>query len=180
MLAWSIVSAMTGFIQSGASLIAVRLVLGMTESALFPSLNVYLSLFWKREEIGKRVACILAANSLAGALSGIFATVVTRIDGVGGYEGWRWLYFVEGMVSFVVSICFYFLIPDTPDDAYFLNAEEKEIAKGRMGGANTDVFNWPDVKAALTSPMCWLSACIELCADVYNFSELGWPLAWKK
>ncbi|OQV09878.1 hypothetical protein CLAIMM_13956 [Cladophialophora immunda] len=170
MVSWSIVTAMTGFIKNGASLIAIRLVLGMTESALFPSLNVYISLFWKREEMGKRVACILAANSLAGALGGIFATVVTRIDGVGGYEGWRWLYFVEGMLSFVVALSFFFLIPDSPAHCYFLDAEEKEIAKARMGGPNTDVFNWADVKAALSSPICWLSAGIELHADIYNFS----------
>ena len=148
-----------------------RLLLGICESAFFPSLNLYVSMFWKREEIAKRAILLMVSMSLAGAFGGLLAYVLTQLDGVGGYSGWRWLYFIEGLISFAFGIATYWLFPDNPETAYFLNEEERKAGKERlMKQGNYEEFSWVDVKAALTSPICWLSGAIQIsvCTQVYS------------
>jgi predicted MFS family arabinose efflux permease len=36
------------------------------------------------------------------------------MDGVGGYEGWRWIFLLEGLASVVAGCASWFLLPDTP------------------------------------------------------------------
>jgi MFS family permease len=129
-------------------------------------------MFWKREEIGKRASLIMVSLALAGAFGGLFAWAITQMDGVGGYAGWRWLFFIEGMMSFVVGVAGFFLFPDSPETAYFLNEEERKLARLRLEpyGVNDD-FSWADVRAALSSPICWLSGFIQLTADIVTYGE---------
>ncbi|XXH01588.1 orotate phosphoribosyltransferase [Hypoxylon texense] len=171
MMSWSLVTTFTGFCQSYGSLLACRLLLGACESALFPALNLYVSMFWKREEIARRASGIGISLALAGAFGGLFAWAIMQMDGAGGYPGWRWLFFIEGAVSFCLGIAAYWLFPDNPETAYFLNDEERKLARARLEiHGNYQPFDWADVKAAFRDPVCWLSGFIQFNADVYNYS----------
>ncbi|KAJ0298561.1 hypothetical protein Brms1b_013356 [Colletotrichum noveboracense] len=52
---WSITTIFSGFITGIAGLYVVRLILGACEAGLFPTLNLYLTMVYKREEQAKRV-----------------------------------------------------------------------------------------------------------------------------
>lgn len=97
----------SGFERTAGGLIACRLLLGMCEAALLPSISLYLAMFWKREEIANRSAVIFVALTMAGAFGGLFAYGLLRIN-VNGYEGWRWLFFIESAITFVVGVGLYF------------------------------------------------------------------------
>lgn len=90
MCCWSAVTAFSGFEKSYAALVACRLLLGVCESALFPALHLYVSMFWKREELAKRAGMIMVSLALSGAFGGLFAYGVLQMDGVSGVAGWRW------------------------------------------------------------------------------------------
>jgi MFS family permease len=153
--------------SNAGSLIACRIFLGITEAASFAVLNYYVSLFWKREEIAKRAAAVYIAVTLSGAFGGLFAWALTQIDGVHGYAGWRWIFFVEGAISFCWACASFFLFPNSPETAHFLNTEEKRLAHLRIESQDKDVpFRWSHVVAAMKSPICWLSGFIQLCAGV--------------
>lgn len=172
MISWSLVTVCTGFCQNYGGLLTCRLLLGACESALFPSLNLYVSMFWKREEIAKRASGIGISLALAGAFGGLFAWAILQMDGTAGYAGWRWLFFIEGAISFALGIATYWLFPDNPETAYFLNAEERELAKLRLEvHGNYEPYDWADVKAAFKDPVCWLSGFIQFNADIYNYSK---------
>jgi hypothetical protein len=94
------------------------------------------------------------------------------MDGIGGYAGWRWLFFIEGAISFVVGIAGFWLFPDNPETAYFLSKEERELARVRLiAQGNYEKFEFAQVKAVLTDPIYWLSGIINLCANIYNYSK---------
>lgn len=38
-----------------------------------------------------RAALFFSAAALAGSFGGLLAAAITQMDGVGGYEGWRWI-----------------------------------------------------------------------------------------
>ncbi|EXJ65369.1 hypothetical protein A1O7_01710 [Cladophialophora yegresii CBS 114405] len=168
LLSTSLVTTFSGFMSNAGSLIACRILLGVTEAASFAVLNYYVSLFWKREEIAKRAAAVYIAVTLSGAFGGLFAWALTQIDSVPAYAGWRWIFFVEGAISFCWACASFFLFPNSPETARFLNTEEKRLAQCRIESQDKDVpFRWSQVVAALKSPICWLSGFIQLCAGVY-------------
>lgn len=106
-----------GVTQSYTGLLAVRAVLGFTEGGLLPGMvsdflsscsrNIllmgtqvlYLSMLYRRDEMGLRMGLVYSSASLSGAFGGLLATGLNRLNGVGGYQGWRWIFIVEGLVS---------------------------------------------------------------------------------
>jgi hypothetical protein len=55
-----------------------------------------MKLTWQ-EEINKRVAVFFGGAVLAGAFGGIFGYALSRMAGVGGLNGWQWIFIMEGM-----------------------------------------------------------------------------------
>jgi len=49
---------------------ATRLILGASEGGLFPGLNLYLTMVYKREEMAKRVSYLFVCAALSGAFGG--------------------------------------------------------------------------------------------------------------
>lgn len=171
MIGWSLITIFSGFLQNYAGFIVVRLLLGLCESAFFPSLNLYVSMFWKRDEIAKRAIALMVSMSLAGAFGGLLAYGLTQMNGIGNYAGWRWLYFIEGLISLIFGVACFWLLPDNPETAYFLTPEERKLGKERLiSQGNYEEFTYADVIAALKSPICWLSSAIQIavCVQVYS------------
>lgn len=50
----------------------------------------YLTMWYCRHEIQFRQAMFFSAASVAGAFSGLLAFGISKMDGVGNLEGWRW------------------------------------------------------------------------------------------
>lgn len=86
---WSLTTIFSGFIQNVGGLYTSRLVLGACEAGLFPSLTLYLTMVYKRDEQAKRVAYLFSCTALAGAFGGLLAYALLQMDGVAGYAGWR-------------------------------------------------------------------------------------------
>lgn len=86
---WSLVTIFTGLIQNIGGLYTTRLILGACEAGLFPCLNLYLTMIYKRDEMAKRVSYLFVCAALSGAFGGLLAYALLQMDGVGGYAGWR-------------------------------------------------------------------------------------------
>lgn len=173
MIAWSLVTTFSGFEHSYGALVACRLLLGACESALFPSLHLYCAMFWKRQEIAKRAGMIMVTLAVAGAFGGLFAYGLLHMNGVAGYAGWQWIFFIQGGISFLVGVISIWLFPDSPETAYFLDAKERDLARQRLvDHGNYEAFDFAQVQAVLSNPLYWLSGLINLCANIYNYSKL--------
>ncbi|KAB2104735.1 hypothetical protein AG0111_0g6499 [Alternaria gaisen] len=131
-LAWGVIMTLMGVVQNRAGLLACRFFLGIAEAGLFPGVNYYLSCWYKRQELGFRAALFFSAAALAGSFGGLLAAAITEMDGVGGYEGWRWIFIIEGLMTVFVGIFCWWMVFDFPDTARFLNPEEKLRAVRRL------------------------------------------------
>lgn len=159
-IVWSLTTIFSGFITSPGGLYAARLVLGACEGGLFPALNLYLTMVYRREEQAKRVSYLFVCTALSGAFGGLLAYAILQMDGVGGYAGWKWVYIIEGIFSLLVALAVWFGLPNDPSNAYFLNAEEKELMRiraiQRAAYMGSDDFNWTEVRIALRDPKVYL------------------------
>lgn len=90
-------------------------------------------MFYTRKEIATRVSILYAGNIVAVAFSGLIAAATfSTLEGAHGLEGWRWLFIIEGALTFGVALFTVFLLPDYPNNTRWLTVEERELAHERM------------------------------------------------
>ncbi|KAI9685307.1 MAG: hypothetical protein M1822_004680 [Bathelium mastoideum] len=175
--AWGIVATLTGICQNYASLIACRLILGLLEGGLFPGLAIYLTLFYTKREIALRVGYLFVSAALAGAFGGLLAYGIGFMDGVSGQRGWRWIFIIEGLPSFVVGVASWWLLADSPETAAYLKPEEKELSNLRLSSQtgyteSASKFHWKDVREGLRDWKLWAFSFIQFGSDtmLYGYS----------
>ncbi|KAJ5462522.1 hypothetical protein N7475_007466 [Penicillium sp. IBT 31633x] len=175
-IVWSLTTIFTGFIESVGSLYATRLILGVCEAGLFPCLNLYLTMVYRREEQAKRVSYLMSCAAISGAVGGLLAYGLLHMDGIGGKAGWRWVYIIEGLFSILCAVLIWFGLPNNPAEAYFLTEEEKWMMRVRneqrrkyMG---SEEFSWEEMRIAARDPKLYFSGAIQFCQDIllYGFS----------
>lgn len=87
---------------------------------------------YRRSEAQRRYSFFFSSTTLAGAFGGLLASAIGKMDGVRGYQGWRWIFILEGLLTCVVSFFFFFLLPDFPEEAKWLTEDEREFVKARL------------------------------------------------
>lgn len=89
------------------------------------------------------------------------------MDGVGGYEGWRWIFILEGILTVLVACVAFFTIYDFPETATFLTEPERVWVVNRLkyqgskdSGqkvAESEHFKWQYVRDAFTDWQIYLA-----------------------
>ncbi|KAK9562547.1 hypothetical protein V6000_007194 [Aspergillus fumigatus] len=117
-------------------------------------------MWYKRNEQHYRVALFFSAASLAGAFGGILAWGIAHMRGVGGYNGWRWIFILEGLVTVVMSIVAYFWVYNYPATAEFLTDKERAFIQFRLkndsDATRDEKFSWTAVFEAFKDVKVWL------------------------
>ncbi|BFZ59457.1 hypothetical protein YB2330_000467 [Saitoella coloradoensis] len=164
MFVWGVIMTLMGLVHNYEGLLSARLFLGLAEAGLFPGVTFYLTnVRYKREEQSLRIGIFFSAATIAGGFGGLLAYGIGKMDGVGGWEGWRWIFALEGLATVALAIAAYWMIIDSPRTAKFLTEEEATIVENRVkydgsaGSAMSDHYEWKFVVQALTDWKVWLS-----------------------
>ncbi|KIV85596.1 hypothetical protein PV11_01274 [Exophiala sideris] len=131
MTCWSIVTLGTGFIKNYGQALVMRLLLGACEAGLFPCLTFFISTVYSRESQAKRIASLYGASALSGAFGGLIAYGIQTMGTRAGLAPWRWLFIIEGIISFFLGGACWLTMPSTAEKAWFLNQEEKDLMVAR-------------------------------------------------
>jgi sugar phosphate permease len=96
---------------------------------------------------------LFSAATLAGAFGGILAYGINNMNGLGGKEGWRWIFYIEGIVTVIVGILAFFFINDFPSNRpKFLTESECNRVLVRLrtdaGPGGGEQFSWKQVGSA--------------------------------
>lgn len=59
--------------------------------------------------------------------------------GIQGYNGWRWIFIIEGLATVAVAIAGKFLIVDWPETSRFLTSEERALILQRTNQDTEEV-----------------------------------------
>ncbi|KAI1144003.1 MFS general substrate transporter [Hypoxylon sp. FL0543] len=132
MLGFGIATVCQGLVQNYSGLLATRFFLGLFESGMFPGCFYLISMWYKRSESQKRYSLFFSSTSLAGAFGGLLASAIGKMEGMRGYNGWRWIFILEGCLTCVVAIIFFFIFPSFPEEAKWLTEEERAYVKARL------------------------------------------------
>ncbi|KAG7925548.1 hypothetical protein KL934_005423 [Ogataea polymorpha] len=170
---WSLVSIFTMFASGYGSLIACRLLLGLFEASFFTSISLIISDFYFQSELSQRVSYLFAASAFSSAFGSLIGTGITKIKS--GLAPWRYLYLIEGLLSFAASFWMMFGMPNSPEEV--ANGEEEiRVLEWRNEQRRLFMMNDGDKKseafAAFCDPKVYLSTIIQFCQDIlmYGFS----------
>lgn len=109
------------------------------------------------------------------------------MDGVGGLEGCRWIFILEGILTVVIAFISFFLLPDYPETAKFLTHEERAWVVHRLkyqGSNNSDVmvveskeFQWKYIRDAFNDWQVYLQASAIILTALHNTTQTNFRTA---
>ncbi len=174
---WGITATLSGLVDSYGSLVACRLVLGVLEAGLFPGLTVYLTFFYTKHELARRVGYLFVSAAIAGALGGLLAFGIGHMAGLSGMSGWRWILIIEGIPSVLLGVVTFFAMPNDAATAYFLSDDEKALMelRHRREYGNTQSsreFSVRDMKSAFADWKVWAFSIAQFGVDTMLYGKV--------
>lgn len=162
----------TSFVTNYHSLLACRMLLGLFESGIIPVINVYLGMLYTKTEMAKRCSAVYCASAAAGGFGGLLAFGLIKIN-AHGWEGWRWLFAIEGALTICSFPILIILLPRDPTTVWWLNADERKVLVTRLTKYpdfyQDEKFAWSEVKRSLIDVNNILVYLYEFCVDLTLF-----------
>ncbi|KAL4069102.1 MFS general substrate transporter [Scleroderma citrinum] len=142
---WGIFTIWTGIATSFRTALVPRFFLGFVEATYYPGAVFILSRWYKPHELGSRMVYFTCGNAASKVFGPLIASgILTTMDGILGCAAWRWLFFIEGLLTCLAAAVALNLIPDFPSTlAPWLTTEEQILAQQRMVEDLCDVENDP-------------------------------------
>ncbi|KAK3208485.1 hypothetical protein GRF29_77g888076 [Pseudopithomyces chartarum] len=150
---FGIITLCTAFVQTWRQMIALRILLGMAMSGIYPGLTYLISTWYTRKEQQLRFALMQSGEVIVLATGGIVNFGLNKLDGSSNLKGWQWMFVVQGTITAFMGVLTYWWMVDFPENSHnsfmFLSPEESEIAAKRIekdrGDVEPDLFSWSKV-----------------------------------
>ncbi|OTA01489.1 MFS permease [Trichoderma parareesei] len=111
MVLWSVVAVSQCALTGRTSFLCTRSLLGLLEGGFIPDIVLWLSYFYTSRELPVRLSYFWTSLSVTGIVTSLLAFALLHLRGVHGWAGWRWLFLVEGLITLVVGLASFFLMP---------------------------------------------------------------------
>jgi MFS family permease len=132
MLAWSSVTICMPACTRPWHFMLCRFLVGFTEGPFLPVVALMTSSWYTKQESPLRMAIWHAGNIVSNVFSGLLAAgILTNMDNIAGLHAWQWFLLLEGIVSIMVAIPGFWLLPNFPNNTgtYYFTPEEQQIGK---------------------------------------------------
>ncbi|MDR5827692.1 MFS transporter [Caballeronia sp. LP006] len=172
MITWAALSMATAWVSTPMQFYAVRFLLGVAEAGFFPGMVLYLTYWFPSHRRGKMIALLMAGNPVSGLIGGpASGWIMHSMSGVGGFEGWQWLFIIEAVPSIVLGFVILKHLDDRVADATWLSEPKKRVILDEIA-ADTATQTHGSVRAVFTSARVYLM-CLILFGIVMGSYAIG-------
>ena len=161
LVSWGVLSGLTGVIRDYWLLVADRLLLGVAESLIFPSMLILLTNWFTRQERSRANAILILGNPVT--VTWMAAVTGFLIKGV----GWQMTFILEGIPSVVWAFVWVLVASDRPRDASWLSKQSSRQLEAALDLEQTVLPPLRNLSSALRVP-----GVILLCVQ-YLFWSFG-------
>ncbi|MES2705076.1 MAG: MFS transporter [Verrucomicrobiota bacterium] len=176
MITWGIISSSMMFVESPAGFYALRFLLGVAEAGFFPGIILYLTYWYPAWRRGRIVALFMMAVPVAGVIGGpLSGWILNRFDGIYGWEGWQWLFLLEGLPSVIVGALVLVCLRDGIRSVRWLSESEKQFLESRLAPVEKPAVKPPLVKLLL-QPRLLLLSLIYFCVSMGLYGAISFWL----
>jgi MFS transporter, ACS family, tartrate transporter len=125
MIVSGLLTALTAIVHTPAQLYLARFLLGAAEAGFFPSVIVYLSHWFIQEDRAKATSNFMAAIPVSLIIGSPLAGWILSHNWF-AIEGWRWLFFLEGIPAILLGTVAFCFLTDRPGKARWLTAHQRQ------------------------------------------------------
>lgn len=140
------------------------------------------------QEMGLRTGIFWSLSSVSGAFAGLLAAGIQQMGGVGGYEGWRWIFILEGLFSMAVGGISMYVMVDIPSNKLkWLEPDELRFLEIchviKQGGRNKDgvdveggllkIKAWTELKAVASDWTMYAFGFLNFCIATAFYGKLS-------
>lgn len=173
---FGLITFCTAWIQTWRQMIALRILLGIAMSGIYPGLTYLISTWYTRREQQLRFAFLQTGEVVILATGGIVNYGLEQLDGRHGLAGWRWMFLVQGTITAALGLLTYVWMVDFPELAHrsfkFLTPAEQRLAVHRINADRGDVaptpFSWHEVLQHAADPKAYGFAAMFFCQNVVS------------
>jgi len=165
LLLWGGLAMATGMVSNVNALIVIRFSLGVVESAVMPSMLVFLSKWFTKAERSRANTFLILGNPATILWMSILSGYL--IESV----GWRWMFILEGLPAIIWAFLWWRLVVDRPKDAKWLSGSEKDDLQAQLDLEQQGIKPVKNYAEAFKSRIVIL-LCLQYafwCVGVYGF-----------
>lgn len=119
LILWGALAMATGMVSNVNALIAIRFMLGVVESAVMPSMLIFLSRWFTKSERSRANTFLILGNPATILWMSILSGYLIKS------VGWRWMFIFEGLPAIVWAFFWWYLVDEKPKNAKWLTDTEK-------------------------------------------------------
>lgn len=139
MFLWGGITVCTAAVTSYEGLYAQRFFLGFGEASVSPSFSLITVMWYKRSEVPLRYALWYSASGMGVLVGSLLLYAIGHVQGA--LAPWKYQFMVIGCVTCVWAIVIFFLLPDSPINAYFLSERQRVVAVERLRADQVGIEN---------------------------------------
>jgi ACS family tartrate transporter-like MFS transporter len=125
MIVSGLLTALTAIVHTPGQLYLARFLLGAAEAGFFPGVIVYLSHWFIQEDRAKATSNFMAAIPVSLVIGSPVAGWILSHNWF-AIEGWRWLFFLEGIPAILLGIVAFCFLTDRPGQARWLTTDQRQ------------------------------------------------------
>ncbi len=179
MVSWGIIATIMTWVPNAGTMYVLRFLLGVAEAGFFPGIILYLTFWFPKRERARAVALFMLAVPLSSAIGSPLSAwlITTGHQVLGGLDGWRFMFLVEGLPAIIVGVICWFYLTDRPADAKWLDDDERAWLSREMDAedAQTSKRYHVTLKQSLTQGRIWALAFVYF-GIVYGLYAIGFFL----
>lgn len=126
LILWGGLAVATGVISDVTLLVIIRFMLGVVESAVMPSMLLFLSRWFTKAERSQANTFLILGNPATILWMSILSGYLIRA------VGWRWMFILEGLPAIIWAFFWWRLVDDKPEDANWLTDSEKQALEQQL------------------------------------------------
>ena len=119
LILWGALAMATGIVSNVNFLISIRFMLGVVESAVMPSMLIFLSRWFTKSERSRANTFLILGNPATILWMSILSGYLVKS------VGWRWMFIFEGLPAIAWAFLWWYLVEDKPKNAKWLTDNEK-------------------------------------------------------
>jgi len=119
LILWGALAMATGIVSNVNFLISIRFMLGVVESAVMPSMLIFLSRWFTKSERSRANTFLILGNPVTILWMSILSGYLVKS------VGWRWMFIFEGLPAIAWAFLWWYLVEDKPKNAKWLTDTEK-------------------------------------------------------
>jgi sugar phosphate permease len=165
---WGLCATLNCACTNFASLVALRVLLGVFESAVAPSLLLVTGMWYKKYEQPFRIGLWYLGNG-SGIIIGAISSYGFQYYQGDNFKSWQIMFLVFGLSTIAVGICVVLFLPDNPMSSRLTNAEKIfaiERLRSNQTGIENKTFKVPQMIEALKDPQTWMLSLITISTSV--------------